>query len=163
MAMTIDDLPENILRRALLTVSPPEDLIAHVSRCARVSAKWRRLLETTAAYGRTIGIAAVEHGRAEPIMEGEPMPPVVRGQEMEERARVLKLLSNAMQVSLGYRCAKCLFGAIFIRKRSFYQDRLRTNIGEAQKRRMRFVLQRMDGRGPCRGPDETCPVELLNR
>ena len=80
MPKTIADLPDHIIFRVLLTATTHDDLLHHVSVCARVCPGWYRNVRGSAAYG--MGWAADAAGRA-------------------ERARVLSLTSEALQVARG--------------------------------------------------------------
>ena len=57
MAPGIGDLPAQALAHVLLTVTAHDDLLRHVSLCARVHPEWRRAVLDSAAYGRSIGHA----------------------------------------------------------------------------------------------------------
>lgn len=50
MQHTIDDLDEATLRCILLDVTDQDDLITHVSVCARVCSAWRHIVRTSLAY-----------------------------------------------------------------------------------------------------------------
>ena len=53
-AQVLKDMPTSVLAHILLTVSPTEDLLKHVSVCARVHPDWRRVVMEHDAYGLRI-------------------------------------------------------------------------------------------------------------
>lgn len=79
-ATTLSDLPEATLRHILRFATDRDDLLRHVSTCARVCREWRRIAGNSRAYG------APHQCPGWPNDEG--------GQA--ERARVLKAISDAL-------------------------------------------------------------------
>ena len=110
-AIEVADLPEPLIRRVLLHSTGHDDLLRHVSACARVCADWRCIVGGSPAYGihirgirgpmeriprplqpaaRRSGRAVTTGSRAAPSAHCREPPPV-------QRARVLKLIGLALR------------------------------------------------------------------
>ena len=54
MAVGIDDVPEHLLHRILLTATTHDDLIGHVAICAAVCRDWCQIVQSSPAWGSTL-------------------------------------------------------------------------------------------------------------